>query len=109
MNCPKCETAPLEAGLGAGGMELDRCGACGGVWLDKGELGAYIPDMSRFDAALTEALKTSRSDGRKCPRCAKELRAVIMSKALTEINICGDCSGLWLDKDEFAALKKAFG
>ena len=40
MNCPKCETAPLEAGLGAGGMELDRCGACGGVWLDKDEFAA---------------------------------------------------------------------
>jgi len=34
--CPKCGTA-LEA-RSVDGLEIDACDACGGLWLDKGEL-----------------------------------------------------------------------
>ena len=94
--------------MGAGGIQLDSCGACGGVWLDKGELGVYIKDIGRFDAAVSEALPAAKTGARMCPRCEKRMATVQLSQASTELDACSACSGLWLDKDEFAALKKFF-
>lgn len=37
MICPRCETPSLVAHQ-RGGMEVDVCRTCGGVWLDRGEL-----------------------------------------------------------------------
>jgi Zn-finger nucleic acid-binding protein len=37
MDCPRCKSA-LTARSRAG-IEIDTCEKCGGVWLDKGELG----------------------------------------------------------------------
>ncbi|HEY6078664.1 MAG TPA: zf-TFIIB domain-containing protein [Polyangiaceae bacterium] len=37
MKCPRCENAPLDE-RERGGLTVDVCGACRGVWLDRGEL-----------------------------------------------------------------------
>ncbi|MEM7325239.1 MAG: zf-TFIIB domain-containing protein [Actinomycetota bacterium] len=37
MNCPRCQTPTLVA-RNRGGMELDVCSTCSGIWLDRGEL-----------------------------------------------------------------------
>ena len=107
MICPKCGTDELAGGMGAFGVEVDRCGSCGGVWLDKGELGVYFKDASKFDAALGEALKTAKASFRRCPRCVKDMLAARLEKAGVELDSCPNCSGLWLDKGEFDELKKA--
>lgn len=36
MNCPRCHSALAE--LDRDGITLDRCNACRGIWLDRGEL-----------------------------------------------------------------------
>lgn len=36
MKCPKCGADLAETEFAH--MKIDRCGECGGVWLDKGEL-----------------------------------------------------------------------
>lgn len=109
MICPKCKTGELSSGMGAGGIQIDRCLACGGVWLDKGELGSYIKDTSKFDKAMAEALKAAAGRGLRCPRCESELMSARLEKGGLELESCPKCSGLWLDQGEFAALKSAFG
>jgi Zn-finger nucleic acid-binding protein len=37
MDCPRCNSS-LTART-RGGIEIDTCEKCGGIWLDKGELG----------------------------------------------------------------------
>ena len=39
-DCPKCGVALVTKDLH--GVEIDECGRCGGVWLDKGELEAVV-------------------------------------------------------------------
>ena len=49
------------------GTAVDFCAACGGIWLDKGELeakGAKLPDG---------LARVTLGAGRECPRCAAAL------------------------------------
>ena len=41
MKCPVCKTPDLLMS-DRQGIEIDYCGTCRGVWLDRGELDEYI-------------------------------------------------------------------
>jgi uncharacterized protein len=41
MNCPRCQTSPLEE-RDRDGVTIDVCRACRGLWLDRGELEKLI-------------------------------------------------------------------
>ena len=43
MDCPKCDGAQLEA-IEVDEVEVDRCGACAGIWFDPSELGRLLDD-----------------------------------------------------------------
>ena len=45
LHCPKC-SGPMES-YKFEGFLLDRCHACGGIWLDKGELEGLVRKISR--------------------------------------------------------------
>jgi hypothetical protein len=51
LDCPKC-SGKLESYTFAG-FFLDRCQACGGVWLDKGELEGVLREASRSRLGTT--------------------------------------------------------
>lgn len=38
------------------GVVLDNCTSCGGIWLDKGELGKIMRQLKQAEAALDEEL-----------------------------------------------------
>jgi hypothetical protein len=40
MHCPKCGMKLIEVDYNS--LKIDRCSACGGVWLDAGELEAAV-------------------------------------------------------------------
>ncbi len=46
MNCPVCQSdlRPVDRG----GIEIDVCAQCRGVWLDRGELDKLIAAASRY-------------------------------------------------------------
>jgi len=47
MKCPKCE---VDLSISdRQGIEIDFCGKCRGVWLDRGELDKIIERASKFD------------------------------------------------------------
>ena len=98
MICPNC-TANLSEGMGAKGTVIDACAACGGVWLDKGEFEAYANEKR-----LAEKLNAATPSARRCPRCLQAMRAAVVGS--TSLDFCDKCSGLWLDKGEFADLRK---
>jgi uncharacterized protein len=41
MNCPRCETETMDERVREG-VTIDVCGACRGIWLDRGELEKLI-------------------------------------------------------------------
>jgi len=103
MNCPRCANTPLEQEINAG-MEVDRCPACGGLWLDTGE-GELISRPGEIPAAVIEqvaALDTHRAvDGSEtltCPRCANGMQREHYAESSIEIDRC--VCGVWLDAGE---------
>lgn len=50
MICPKCHDQVLVV-VDRDGIEVDYCGGCRGVWLDRGELEKLIARAASSDAA----------------------------------------------------------
>jgi Zn-finger nucleic acid-binding protein len=94
------------------GVEIDRCVACRGTWLDHGEL-QLIADLAGVAAgALTEALlqaKTRHGGRWRCPRCRRRLGVVDVGQpAQLEIDRCPGGCGLWLDDGEIEQFIERF-
>ena len=101
LDCPRDRTVMTETHVGE--SHLDVCGKCGSQFFDAGELfGAFgvKADPSSWDHEKTgSALRESKID---CPRCnARMLTQDIKHEAdSVEIDRCGKCGGIWLDKGE---------
>jgi Zn-finger nucleic acid-binding protein len=104
MVCPACSGA--LAPLTAAGVTVDVCAACGGVWLDPGELQA----LPGAHAALLSGRLTgagNRPVPGPCPRCLVALDARTLNDVV--IDQCPRCHGLWCDAGELAAVRRASG
>lgn len=102
--CPACGN-PLEAQF-YGGVEIDECLFCCGVWLDHEELEALaasnvVPErlLRRKPMSVTQV----RPEGtRPCPHCA-DFMSVVTLKG-TRVDVCAKCKGLFLDQGELNGL-----
>jgi Zn-finger nucleic acid-binding protein len=86
------------------GVEIDRCVACHGIWLDHGELQLIAQQAGASPGGLTKTLveaKGLRGGGRRCPRCLRRLDVVDVGEAAPlEIDRCPGGCGLWFDDGE---------
>ncbi len=110
--CPHC-SSPM-ARCQARGMSLDRCNACGGLWLDGGELGsllqldreALLDIRDRFGGGRAGLnIPGERTRALCCPNCHRALREHpygLQSGVL--IDSCPYCRGLWLETGELAVV-----
>ncbi|MSP63990.1 MAG: hypothetical protein EXR72_27340 [Myxococcales bacterium] len=104
MDCIKCNAA-LDRDL-FGGVEVDLCRTCGGLWLDHRELeqlAAVPPEELR---RLRTALEGGRTPvpaktATACPACKGGLKAVDIGPV--HIEYCLRCRGVFLDRAEFDA------
>lgn len=108
--CPVCGE-PMIA-LELEGVEIDHCVACGGTWLDGGELEqiAELADLppGPLSAALQAAGKARRSR-RRCPRCRRRLNTVTLGREpVVEVDRCPLEHGLWFDAGELRTLITSF-
>ncbi|NSW56804.1 MAG: zf-TFIIB domain-containing protein [Armatimonadetes bacterium] len=105
--CPRCsaELAPQSVG----GVELDACSDCGGLWFDPGELGRLM-QQGAGDARNAENLAEGRPSrahggGMACPRCGVTLYEFQYEHSpQVTLNACPECRGVWLDDGELQAL-----
>ena len=112
IDCPRC-TAPL-ARVTIGGIMVDVCEACGGVWLDRLELSRFEQPGSSLGEALLAHLSqfpvaiVDRSQRLRCPRHPEVvmMRRPFAPAAPVEIDECPQCGGLWLDADELAQIRR---
>jgi Zn-finger nucleic acid-binding protein len=103
MKCPKCtgETTHLEVG----GVELDRCTRCQGIWFDRRELDRVL-DKLRAGEALPPSSSSPLSEKLdrvlgSCPRCQvplEQTESVAVAGLLYDG--CPQCGGAWLDGGE---------
>lgn len=62
MLCPKCHDQVLVV-IEREGIEIDYCGGCRGVWLDRGELEKLISQAAASEAARADVpLRSSRPE-----------------------------------------------
>jgi predicted Zn finger-like uncharacterized protein len=104
-HCPHDKN--LMAHVTAGEAVLDACRKCGGQFFDSGEMFAAFgikADPSFWDRDETGG--TVKTGTRHCPECETFLLVQDVSYGgdRVEIDRCGKCGGIWLDKDEIHKL-----
>lgn len=122
MKCPNCETPLGEIKISD--TEINHCDKCGGLWFEKDEL-RLVKDKGNENLKwLDFELKDKKfnwrhfelwekkaefrllKDLRLCPNCQMPLYKVSYGDSQIEVDVCGLCLGVWLDKGEF---KKIIG
>jgi Zn-finger nucleic acid-binding protein len=105
LTCVKC-TSVLDKARVAD-IEVDLCPSCGGLWLDHGEierLGRGKPaDVDQLRMALTGSTTPDIASETQtsCPACPGTLKEVKLGPI--NIEYCGKCHGIFLDKGELDA------
>ncbi len=105
MNCPKCAGRQLEPRLGPQGVIVDQCSACGGVWLDKGELYHFVRDPQRLHDEIAGAYKDTAPGQRVCPGCGEKMIQARFPAPGPVVDVCAKCGGNWLDAGEIEAVQ----
>lgn len=102
LRCPACKDSALTETSPRAGLAVDHCPACGGAWLDIGEVYAFTRDPRAAQAALKAAYGRALPSVRSCPRCAREMKAARLDASGVLIEACPGCGGNWFDKGELA-------
>jgi Zn-finger nucleic acid-binding protein len=104
LTCVKC-TSVLDKSK-VDGIEVDLCPACGGLWLDHGE----IERLQKGNTTAVDGLKKALTGGApaglsdtttNCPACPGKLKEVKLGAV--HIDYCTQCKGVFLDKGELDA------
>jgi Zn-finger nucleic acid-binding protein len=128
--CPVCLGVQMELVSlgGAGGLVLDHCRRCGGVWFDSGEVARLrarpptelwkhvIPRASATSALCHDChapierdADTCAACGWKnriaCPSCDKPMERV--TRAGRVLDSCRGCQGVWMDRAELLTVWSA--
>ena len=104
--CPRCDHALTETDYG--GIRVDGCHGCGGVWFDGHEL-TVATQQSAGLHHLEQQFAPGTSDQRRqqmsCPNCPVELVAFQFphSPGIT-LDGCPQCKGIWVDDGELTAI-----
>jgi len=105
MKCPKCSTA-LNVGY-IKEVEIDECQECKGIWFDYDELrqakDKVDPDLNWMDFEIWKHKDRFKGGDAQvsCPKCDVKMFLLDYDNTGVEIDYCGKCYGIWLDKDEF--------
>lgn len=116
--CPRCAHPLLE--FTHQDIRIDECSRCEGIWLDSGEIGPLMEQPERLLWSPELNMKWERgrewientpgavkadlfaSHRGHCPRCEDPLHVEHMHGI--DVDRCGTCNGVWLDKGELALL-----
>lgn len=103
--CPDCKKT-LSA-VNYGGITLDTCGMCGGIWFDQGEMGRALKlgpgTLEHIEEDVRAELKAAPESlsGRTCPDCLEPLHKYRYSyNSPIELDACLRCGGFWVDDGE---------
>lgn len=117
--CPRDGT-PLDARVYEADIEVDSCGSCRGMWLDKGEIEEIedskehdwreeledVPDDAAASVAMAEQFSQPRIP---CPLCGTTMdtREYAYCSQIV-VDTCPEGCGIWLDEGEVQAIEKFF-
>ena len=110
MECPKCHAAMEEKTLSTlhGGVTVDRCSGCHGLWFDIGEAEALREKwMSEYIDSGNPEVGRKHNDIRdiNCPRCGKPLSKLSDPvQSHIQYEACSE-HGMYFDAGEFTDYK----
>ncbi|MGM0607426.1 MAG: zf-TFIIB domain-containing protein [Candidatus Muiribacteriota bacterium] len=114
LKCPACENDMTN--LQVQDVTVDLCkNGCGGIWFDNYELEKFDEEHEHVDDDLLnisfdKKVKIDFSKKRECPRCNSiKLRKRFFSvRREIEIDECGMCGGIFLDRGELEEIRRLF-
>jgi Zn-finger nucleic acid-binding protein len=99
MDCPRCRSALVAETHH--GIEVDRCPACNGRWLDHHELDLLEATTSATDEERRATIAYGeRPSELNCPVCGQRMTAFNYRAYSLELDTCRDEHGYWLDAGE---------
>jgi Zn-finger nucleic acid-binding protein len=111
MTCLDCgkEMASYEVHTPSASATYDVCEACGGLWLDKGELDK-VADRVEGDIEYCSTEEAATADsGKLCPRCPNEPlhKVKFLGDDALVLERCGNCQGFWLEGGQIEAIDQS--
>lgn len=110
IRCPRHDRAMRRFDLG--GVQVDRCPVCGGIWMDAGELERIVAqgehgrdDLTRLDHPGTTIEEADHEAC--CPRDGAPLvPRVDPEHPGVEFDVCGACRGVFFDAGELSEMTR---
>ncbi len=105
--CPRCEAALTPTDRG--GVGLDECGACGGVFLTQGAVQRVLTDDAARASLAAELAPRPRYVEQgvrylKCPRCTRAMNRKVFARVSGVIvDVCKE-DGVFFDGGELSAV-----
>jgi len=107
LKCPVCNgNLVIDS---RGGVEVMRCGSCGGYWVQKNNLGLILEKYMKHLAARSDKKKVRNRvnpwEVEKvkliCPECGRGMRKLNYAyNSNVIVDKCETCNGVWLDEGE---------
>jgi Zn-finger nucleic acid-binding protein len=108
--CPSCASSTLRATTLEPGLAAHTCGQWSGAWIDAEAYRGWLerrraqPDVAEPPAAPLALADVQHA--RLCPSCGRVMLRYRVGHGVDFfLDTCGMCNGIWLDRDEWAALK----
>lgn len=111
LKCPVCKSPQLQLTEAEVGLNFSHCPECMGNWIRGAEYwkwleqhGQNLPERSPQETGLLLAEPGIQID---CPECSFRMVKYLVGHGFSfTIDQCGGCKGVWLDRNEWEALKE---
>jgi len=100
MKCPSCDQPSMVETMTKGGVLIDVCKTCKGVWLDRGEVFFFSRKPKELETLLASEPTENTPSHRHCPRCDLNLHEVPFLRRDLVVDRCPECEGYWFDAGE---------
>jgi Zn-finger nucleic acid-binding protein len=110
MRCPICKTVALAEARLDPELPSHACGKCGGAWIGGQQYTQWLTRQTSTDSATSaRGISTPGHDSlaaKLCPECGRFLVRYHVGHGIEFcIDRCTTCGGIWLDADEWQALR----
>jgi len=107
MKCPVCNQQSLVETMARGGVLVDVCKTCKGVWLDRGKVFLLSRKPKELERLLTAESDEPVLSDRQCPRCHVNLAETPFLRRDLLVDRCPECEGYWFDSGELIKAMEA--
>ena len=111
MNCPNCKNNILTNHRIEENLSAEVCESCGGYWVSSKNYETWLEAHGEIlpEIPASEDSETTIPQFQPARLCPRDKRIMIKYKIGHSIPFtidrCGDCGGVWFDKDEWETLK----